>query len=752
MNEDQKKYLKAAIMTAISIAGVGAFIRNWKAKKERKKSLDINNGKNTIVIPIVKEDFMRGIPTPDERADEMDGNIVAVDSGNPIGDGAFGKVFNFFRKNASEEEKGDNEKSKSEGIGAPVNEKKVTEEKIDGRIVLRGQDGKFVSPTDPVAVMDVEKTAQMGIVDSLLHPGDFAKNVARAFKGNPLWMAGGAVGSIILATKIVDYLAKERRRKAEKRLEDARESYVNLLENGEGSEKKAQSDIPGIAGTVLGTAFFLPLALTAMVANKIIENRDAERRRKKSMSNSYPQDPTFVYNVVDGEKIAMSTDRALALMMFKTAMVASCEDSTLEKNAQVTDALKALGDKLDDKARGMIPVDEIKDDEARDEIIKLLGNNDKEFLDIIRKKVDGDKDAADKALKNLILTKNPTLLARLYKSKYDSDPNKRNSLENSIYSSKGLTDLVANRFTDDKYKDSFGSYADELIGKKMGLRQGSFLHKLVTWLMGLFGMKKGLIGEHIGKYMNDIRKPIQKERARWNEIDKMNDTLGRTGEKLKNINGTLGAEHQDSVKNVGDALDGTQQKLDRTGKILDSTPSPASWDDETAMEAVPSNADYEQLSELPESPKTVTPGQVPKPSGLLGPNVDRPWFENQVEGKRPSSPLEPVNPKERVPNWNDFSWNFFRNIPSTTGDNSLRKIVGMGKDQFEYNAGMNGARPYTPVNRGSGEIPVNVGLVNKELGIGEAYDENGNPAFEQWKKDDASPANNKPVASPIITR
>ena len=608
MNEDQKKYLKAAIMTAVSMAGVGAFIRNWKAKKERKKALDINNGKNTIVIPIVKEDFIRGIPTPEERADEMDGNVVEGAPGNPKGEGAFGKVFNFFRKKASEEEKGDNGKSKSDGVEVPVNEKKVTEEKIDGRIVIRGQDGKFVSPTDPVAVMDVEKTAQMGIVDSLLHPGDFARNAARAFKGHPLWMAGGAVGSIILATKIVDYLAKERRRKAEKRLEDARESYVNLLENGEGSEKKAQTDVPGVAGTVLGTAFFLPLALTAMVANKIIENRDAERRRKKSMSNSYPQDPTFVYNVVDGEKIAMSTDRALALIMFKTAMVASCEDSTIEKNAQVADALKAL----DDKARGMIPVDEIKDDEARDEILKLLGNNDKEFLDIIRKKVDGDNGSADKALRKLILTKNPKLLARLYKSKYDSDPNKRNALENSIYTSKGLTDLVANRFTDDKYKDSFGSYADEIIGKKMGLRQGSFLHKIMTWLMGLFGVRNNLIKGEVDKKIKDIARPISAERKKFDDIQAMKAKLDGATQKLEKVRERLGGEraNTDGIS-TKDMLDRSGATLDSTKRRLEATPSPASWDDATAMEAVPSNADYEHLSL--EDPQMLIPGAGPKP-------------------------------------------------------------------------------------------------------------------------------------------
>ena len=614
MNEDQKKYLKAAIMTAVSMAGVGAFIRNWKAKKERKKAIDINNGKNTIVIPIVKEDFMRGIPTPDERADEMDGKIVEGATGNTKGEGAFGKVFNFFRKKASEEEKGDNEKSKSDSIGVPANEKKVTEEKIDGRIVLRGQDGKFVSHTDPVAVMDVEKKAQMGVVDSLLHPGDFARNFARAFKNHPLWMAGGAVGSVILATKIVDYLAKERRLKAEKRLEDARESYGNLLENGEGSEKKAQTDIPGVAGTVLGTAFFLPLALTAMVANKIIENRDVERRRKKSMSNSYPQDPTFVYNVVDGEKIAMSTDRALSLMMFKTAMVASCEENSMEKSSQLIDAAKDVGRKILngglDFARNVVPGSEIGNEEATKKILGLLGNNDNEFLDIIRKKVNGNNDEADKALYNLVWSKDPKLAGRLLASKYLTDPNKRNSLENSIYSSKGLTNLVANRFTDDKYSDTFGSYADELIGKKMGLRSGSFLHKIITWLMGVFGVKKGIIGENIERYMNDIRKPVQDERARWDEIDKMNDTLARTGKKLNRINGILGSSHSNGSKSVAQTLDDTQKILDRARRTIETTPSPASWDDETAMESVPTNADYEHFSL--EDPQMLIPGAGPK--------------------------------------------------------------------------------------------------------------------------------------------
>lgn len=510
MTEDQKTYLKAAITTAISMAGVGAFVRNWKAKKDRKKSYDLEKDKNVIVVPISKDDFMKDIPTPDERKRDMESKIVGELESN----GGLGGFFDFFKKKASGENNDSPVEESKKDAGTPVNEKKVTEEKIDGRTVLRGQDGKFVSQTDPVAAIDVEKSAEMGILDSVLHPIEFLKSVGKESVNGPLMLAGGALGSAYLASKLVDIIGKNRKKNAKERQENARDAYITLLENGEGSEKKADVDLPKATGMVLGTSFFVPMALAAVVANKIIENRDAERKKKKEMFNSYPGDPTFLYNVVGGEKIAMSTDRALALMMFKTAMVASCEEDGLEKTA-IFEGVKKYIDK-----------NQIGTEEARDHILKLLEDNPDDMLDIIRKRTNGDNEAASGAIFNLIGSKGGGLNKRLLLSGYGGQK-KLNELYNSIYSSPKLTELVANRFTDDKFKDTYGAYADELIGKKLGLRQGSFLHEIVLWLTNLFGMRKDLIN---GEVNNTIKSMADEARAKY---DKLNISDNKNNEQVQ---------------------------------------------------------------------------------------------------------------------------------------------------------------------------------------------------------------------------
>lgn len=532
MTDQQKKYLKAAVISAISMAGVGAFVRDWRARERRKKKQNVENSGDSIVIPIVKSDFLRDVPTPEERSADMADKLAEATC-------VQGRKFDFFGKSAGE---GNSEVSghgnAHEDAGMPVNEKKVSEEKIDGRIVLRGQDGRFVSKTDPVAVIDdgshTEKSAGMGFWDSVFHPIEFFKSTGSAAVKDPLWLTGGMLGSIYLAAKISEMINEKRKEKSRARAEASRDEYAKLLESGDDGleEKKAESGLPEGAGMVLGTSFFVPMALTAMVANKIIENRDNEKKKQKQRSNSYPRDPTFLYHVIDGDgetKIAMAPDRALALMMFKTAMVASCEEQMIEKDAQIAGTLGDMALQyaanttpglIARSAAGSIPGVRIDNAEAQKRIMDILRSNDDALLGIVKKRIGGDVAGADRDLRSLITSKDPALAGRMYVSGYDSDPAKRNSLENSIYSSPALTDLMAERFTDEKRKDTFGAYADELIGKRMGLRNGSLLHKIIMWLMEMFGMKKSLIGGGISDYMREQRarigedgKQIAQERA-----------------------------------------------------------------------------------------------------------------------------------------------------------------------------------------------------------------------------------------------
>ena len=602
-DEDKKKYLKAAILSAISVAGVGAFVRNWKAKNDRKKKFDFAKNRDAIVIPVYEDKFMSDVQSPDEREKEMEGKVV--EDSSPLGG-----FFDFFSKKSEHNRTDDTEGGEKKDVETPVNEKKVTEEKIDGRVVLRGQDGKFVSPTDPVAVKDIEKDAEMGFWDSVLHPVDFTKNLGQAFVDYPLAITGGALGSILLATKIVDYLNKKRKRNSENRVEDARDRYISLLEGSEGSEKKAGIDVPGVAGTVLGTAFFVPMALAAMVTNKIIENREAEKKKRASMADSYPHDPVFLYNVVGGEKIAMSADRALSLMMFKTAMVASCEEIDLEKSAQSGPHVPLFNPRGEESPfayllrKGFKAIrghDDIDVKEAKKGILDVLSKNPKEFLDIIRARSEGDNERSSDLLRKLIMEKNKDFGEKLYESGYRTDPDMRNALENEIYGSPELTKLVANRFTDDKYKDTFGAYADELIGKKLGLRQGSFLHKILLWLMNAFGMRNELIKGEVDKRMKAIADPIIAER------------------------------------NDRDAAMKMRQTMDKNQK------SPASWDAQTSNEPIPSNADYEELSY--EDPQILIPGAGPNPNPISEPSPGDAKSPAQAPASAPAqAPAQATSP------------------------------------------------------------------------------------------------------------
>jgi hypothetical protein len=60
------KYLKAAIGAGALAAGTGAVLSRIKAKKDMSDLTDIEKARNVIVIPVKKDSFMDGLPTPDE--------------------------------------------------------------------------------------------------------------------------------------------------------------------------------------------------------------------------------------------------------------------------------------------------------------------------------------------------------------------------------------------------------------------------------------------------------------------------------------------------------------------------------------------------------------------------------------------------------------------------------------------------------------------------------------------------------------
>lgn len=513
---ERQKYVKAAIVAAIGSAGIGALVRSLKAKSDRSKALDVDSSKNAIIVPIKKSKFVEGLPTPDEFAASkkeqktpsqpkieqapsfasMDPSDIAARKKEILR----GRKVDFFGKSAAV--KAAQPEKKDGGDGPKKGEEVVSEEKIDGRVVLRGQDGKFVSPTDPVAVQQVEKDAGMGIWDTITNPGKALGKAWDAAKERPVILTAGALGSIYLAAKISDAINESRRKHAKQRLDGARDRYVELLE--EDNEKKAfDMDVPETAGTVLGTAFIVPMALTALVTNKIISNRNAEKKRAKEMSDSYPDDPVVLYKTSEAKEVRISPDTAVAAIMFKVAMMEAAENQSecafLGKEAQfggwadkIRGGVKSFGDKMKQEF-------DISDADASDMVLGMMENpnNSGYVLDMVKAREANDQPGVQKAFMDMAKKnfdpKNPDKRFAQLAMTYGNDPARQKKLMDSVLTSNRMQDLMVDRFTNEKYKDTFGAYKDELMAKRMGLKPGGMLANIISWFLNATGLGNHLV-------------------------------------------------------------------------------------------------------------------------------------------------------------------------------------------------------------------------------------------------------------------
>jgi hypothetical protein len=512
---ERQKYVKAAIVAAIGSAGIGALVRSLKAKSDRSKALDVDSSKNAIIVPIKKSKFVEELPTPEEFAASkkeqktpsqpkleqapsfasMDPSDIAARKNEILR----GRKVDFFGKRASV--KAAQPEKKDGGDGPKKGDEVVSEEKIDGRVVLRGQDGKFVSPTDPVAVQQVEKDAGMGIWDTIMDPGKALGNAWDAAKERPVILTAGALGSIYLAAKISDAINESRRKHAKQRLDGARERYVELLE--EDNEKKAfDMDVPETAGTVLGTAFIVPMALTALVTNKIISNRNAEKKKAKEMSDSYPDDPIVLYKTSEAKEVRISPDTAVAAIMFKAAMIDAADSgkpcSFIEKDAQ--SALETAKRTAVNWWRFINKgSEEIGDADASKMILDMMEDpkNSGYVLDMVKAREGNDQPGIQKAFMGMAgnsfdkLNPDPRFLQ--IKNTYENNPERQKKLMDSVLTSNRMQDLMVDRFTNDKYKDTFGAYKDELMAKRMGLKPGGMLANIISWFLNATGLGNHLV-------------------------------------------------------------------------------------------------------------------------------------------------------------------------------------------------------------------------------------------------------------------
>ena len=541
--EERAKYIRAAILAAVGGAGIGAIIRSRKANKVRAKEENPENARNTIIVPIKKTKFLEELPTPRELAEsrgEQLGQASNGDAGKPsdaataaedvsavtsgsealtqeqiaakkkeiIGNG---RKFNFFGKRAAaktaqageakkKDLKSDDEKDKGDN-----GEKKED----DGRTLFRDQDGKFVSPTDPVAVAQSEKKAFPieNFFAPFIHPIDTIGSNAGAIFDKPVLGTVGALGSIYLAAKISDAINERRRAKAKERLEKARAEYIGILE---GEEKKAQAgiDMRTTPGAVLGTAFFVPMAAAALVTSKIIENRKIEKKKQKEMSDSYPDDPIILYKTSEAKEISMSPEAMIAMIMVKRAMIEDIErNHFMSKSAQLILPQPMVGDGgiANTVSNAWDSLNSATRESAMDDAFKYLldDKNSDQVLNLVKAYGPGgtqkQRDAAYASIASGIGT-----IGNWWKGndKFWKD----SGFMSALMADPRMNDMLASRFNNnDKYIAYRNSIIDHELGKTF--KQGGILHSIISWIMKNTG---------IGAYMFNNR---------------LNDTLAQFGSK-----------------------------------------------------------------------------------------------------------------------------------------------------------------------------------------------------------------------------
>lgn len=586
-NEERNKIIKAIILAGVTASGIGVYTKYRKSKKEQNKRVE--DDKNTIIVPIKKSKFLEGIPTPNELEESrgitmLEAPSLTNDSIEPTLSAEDidwkkkeilrnnGKKFNFFGK-AAEHDSTKNEspdkQKENDGEDDEHNEDdNLTEDKEnDGlsknneRKYYRNQDGEFVSPTDPTAVEESEKNAE-GIVDLFVSPIQSVKRVFGSAADRPVWYTAGALGSIYLAAKISDTINEHRRKKAQENLEQSRDEYVNLIQQG---EEKVAADVRDVAGVVLGSSFVVPMALTALLTTKVIENRKKEKKQAKESKSSFPDEPIILYKTSEAKEIKTTPEAMLASIIFKRDMLMSEErhgdvcgmkklaylggafpklqnrpegvsDEDLEKNYRrvrvgplglgktyVPKSMPDWYDKYIERYHDAYEQKPMSDDEAFDTMYGMFtaDNNDADSLAVVK----GIKDGGDVGtyfnnLNNMANKLPEEQRNRFYG--YLQSKNRRDALKRKFMTSQRAQDFLVDRFTNSKYQNTYGAYGQSLVSNELGkqFREGTILHKIMMWIYNTFGIGKNKLISKINDQFAQARRTAEENPFPWSAGEK----------------------------------------------------------------------------------------------------------------------------------------------------------------------------------------------------------------------------------------
>lgn len=535
--EERRNIIRTVIASGIGVAGISAFIKNLKAMKSRAKNEDARDSKNAIVVQIKKDKFMEGVKTPREVA-ALNGDVSHKDSVPEIAAADLpsvkrdilrsnGKKLDFFGgigKNAekSKADEGGDKPEKPDGGDEEKaqQDKKVTREEVDGRVICRGHDGRFLSPTDPVAVEYAEKEAGVldEVVDTVIHPVDSASMIWNSAKTKPIYYSAAALGSIYLATMLADGLSKLRRKRAKERTEIARNDYISLLEAT--NEKRASNDIREWAGSVLGGSFVVPMVLAAMVTNKVIENRRKKEDKKKEVANSYPEEPLILYKTADGRDIRMSPEAALALISIKRNTIMASDEMEKTSQDRIGNFLKNQKKRtmeafkntpLSDEAIGKM-ADDVMSLFSMPKNAKHLQNLIMAYRDTSSKDREGKmQDALTSMIQELPESERLRVAGNL--APLIGNKEARRAVLGTVMSNSAFGDRMADYVANRKYDDVWGKFRQEMANDKLTfggrIQKGGILHTILSWLVRTFGLDRYFA-------RNMVKDKFKEQGDKWN--------------------------------------------------------------------------------------------------------------------------------------------------------------------------------------------------------------------------------------------
>lgn len=619
MSDKDFNNLKQYLLKGIASAGVAVAISELLKKNDknpRKSALkDADKSKSSIVVPINIPNFVKDLKVPEDveskatlptedkpllenKDPESVSNTMSEDEIAAIKKDILRKnerKFRFFGKAAADDKTSSedaNEDSKDES--KETNESKSYsngdgDRKDKRELPPRDELGKFVSPTNPVGVKQVEKSAFFNMDDVLSSAWDASKK--------PLGITAGAFTALYVASKIKEAINRRREKLSEKHLNESRDRYVSLVQKGD-SEKTA-----GVGNIIAGT-FIFPAAITALVTNKIIENRKKDKEKKKENVNSFPDEPAILYETVGDSpyKTAEYND------IFKSIIYKTASGSSVEIDAKTAVAMimvkqalfMAAEEPIDDKVMSKCAY---STQEAVDKLYDYISDpkNNKYLLAAAEAATDkrgANREAVVKALMGAI---NPVNMAFHHKA-YDNP-----EVQKAFLNDKRLYKLISSRFADKQYADSWGKFRDNLIDSRLGewISPDSWLHKLISWFLKSTGLGQRMAISGAKNYLDKIRDAFNNP-TKPNSPDKEN---------------SLGLAHLSS------------RKANRDKNIIampENIPG-------VKLQALPSPTDQDSSSIMPKPLPVPNPDQAPAdPVKIEAPNIVPPESPIPVLDNQPS--------------------------------------------------------------------------------------------------------------------